>query len=226
MASRGHSGGLAASTVAAAAVMDAAGFGLIFIETVGTGQSEDDLAFLRDEREFRNLRIVELPNGDFAHTVVRQLLFSTYQLGLYDQLQHSTDDDLAATAAKAVKEVAYHRDHAVKWTLRLGDGTRLSEEVALQEVVDGRNGVRPGVGRRLGHGGDVGHVGGQLGQDRQPAHRADAADHAAAGRADGGSRCRPGSASGRRWLERRAECPTRCRHQAAQAGSGRAAAAR
>jgi ring-1,2-phenylacetyl-CoA epoxidase subunit PaaC len=106
-------------------------------ERLGRGKSEDDLAFLRDEREFRNLRIVELPNGDFAHTVVRQLLFSTYQLGLYDHLQHSSDDDLAATAAKAVKEVAYHRDHAVKWTLRLGDGTDESHRrsaAALNEL--------------------------------------------------------------------------------------------
>lgn len=103
-------------------------------QRLGDGQTEDDLAFLRDEREFRNLRVVELPNGDFAHTIVRQLLFSTYQLGLYHQLQHSSDEDLAAVAAKAVKEVAYHRDHAVKWTLRLGDGTEESHrriEVAL-----------------------------------------------------------------------------------------------
>jgi ring-1,2-phenylacetyl-CoA epoxidase subunit PaaC len=104
---------------------------------IGHGQGEDDLAFLRDEREFRNLRIVELPNGDFAHTVMRQLLFSTYQLGLYDHLRDSSDDDLAATAAKAVKEVAYHRDHAVKWTLRLGDGTDESHRrsaAALDEL--------------------------------------------------------------------------------------------
>lgn len=92
-------------------------------EREGEGRTEDDLAFTRDERQFRNLRIVELPNGDFAHTIVRQLLFSTYQLALYAELQRSSDDDLAAVAAKAVKEVAYHRDHAVKWTLRLGDGT-------------------------------------------------------------------------------------------------------
>ncbi|MGH3429110.1 MAG: 1,2-phenylacetyl-CoA epoxidase subunit PaaC, partial [Mycobacteriales bacterium] len=89
----------------------------------GTQRSEDDLAFLRDERDFRNLRLVELPNGDFATTIIRQLFFSTYQLALYEQLQHSPDCDLAALSAKAVKEVSYHRDHAIKWTLRLGDGT-------------------------------------------------------------------------------------------------------
>jgi ring-1,2-phenylacetyl-CoA epoxidase subunit PaaC len=97
----------------------------------GEGSTEDDLAFLRSEREFRNLRIVEQPNGDFAGAVVRQLLFSTYQLELYGKLSASVDEDLAAVAAKAVKEVAYHRDHAVKWTLRLGDGTRYSRRRML-----------------------------------------------------------------------------------------------
>ena len=88
-----------------------------------TGQSEDDLAYLREEREFTNLQIVEHPNEDFAVTIARQLVFSTYQLGLYERLQRSTDETLAAIAAKAVKEVDYHRDHATQWTLRLGDGT-------------------------------------------------------------------------------------------------------
>jgi ring-1,2-phenylacetyl-CoA epoxidase subunit PaaC len=92
-------------------------------EREGDGRTEDDFAFLRNERELRNLRLVEQPNGDFAATIVRQLLFSTYQLALYAELTSSTDADIAAVASKAVKEVAYHRDHAVKWTLRLGDGT-------------------------------------------------------------------------------------------------------
>ena len=103
----------------------------------GDGRTEDDLAFLRDERQFRNLRIVEQLNGDFAHTIVRQLLFSTYQLELYAELQHSSDEGLAAVAAKAAKEVTYHRDHAVKWTLRLGDGTDASQgrmEAALERL--------------------------------------------------------------------------------------------
>jgi len=90
------------------------------------GRSEDDLAFLRDEREFTNLQIVEHPNEDFAVTIARQLVFSTYQLGLYERLQHSSDETLAGIAAKAVKEVDYHRDHATQWTLRLGDGTEES----------------------------------------------------------------------------------------------------
>lgn len=99
------------------------------------GRTEDDLAYLRDEPEFRNVTLVELPNGDFAATIARQLLFSTYQRGLYDALRDSADPTLAALAAKAVKEVAYHREHAVLWTLRLGDGTeeshrRMAEGVA------------------------------------------------------------------------------------------------
>jgi ring-1,2-phenylacetyl-CoA epoxidase subunit PaaC len=100
----------------------------------GQGRSEDELAYLRSEREFRNLLIVEQPNRDFAHTVVRHLLFSTYQLGLYENLCASADEDLAAVAGKAVKEVAYHRDHAAKWTLRLGDGTHDSRRRMLDAL--------------------------------------------------------------------------------------------
>jgi ring-1,2-phenylacetyl-CoA epoxidase subunit PaaC len=90
------------------------------------GRTEDDLAYLRHEREFANLQIVEQPNGDFAVTIARQLLFSTYQLALYERLAASSDPVLAGIAAKAGKEVAYHRDHATQWTLRLGDGTEES----------------------------------------------------------------------------------------------------
>jgi ring-1,2-phenylacetyl-CoA epoxidase subunit PaaC len=95
-------------------------------EVEGAGRSEDDLAFLRSEREFLNLQIVERPNEDFAVTIARQLVFSTYQLALYSRLEHSVDETIAAVAAKAVKEVDYHRDHATQWVLRLGDGTEES----------------------------------------------------------------------------------------------------
>jgi len=94
----------------------------------GHGRGEDDLAFGRDEREFLNCLLVEQPNGDFAQTIGRQLLFSTYQLALYGALTKSSDKVLAGVAAKAVKEVAYHRDHATKWTIRLGDGTPESHD--------------------------------------------------------------------------------------------------
>jgi ring-1,2-phenylacetyl-CoA epoxidase subunit PaaC len=89
----------------------------------GEGRDEDDLAYLREERDFLNVQLVELPNGDFAVSMARLLVFSAYQLELYRGLAGSRDETLAAVAAKAVKEVAYHRDHASEWVLRLGDGT-------------------------------------------------------------------------------------------------------
>jgi ring-1,2-phenylacetyl-CoA epoxidase subunit PaaC len=92
------------------------------------GKSEDDLAFLREERRFTNVQLVELDNGDFAVTMVRQLLFSAYQYELYRTLESSVDSQLAAIAGKAVKEVAYHVEHAGSWVLRLGDGTELSHQ--------------------------------------------------------------------------------------------------
>ena len=97
-------------------------------ELDGTGRSEDAHAFQRDERDFVNCLLVEQENGDFAVTVARQLLFSTYQLETWRALGGSTDRQVAAIAAKAVKEVTYHLDHATQWTLRLGDGTAESHE--------------------------------------------------------------------------------------------------
>lgn len=106
-------------------------------EVEGAGRTEDDLAYLRDERDFWNLQIVEQPNVDFAVTIARQLLVSTFQQAMYAGLTRSTDPTLAAVAGKAVKEVAYHRDHAVNWTLRLGDGTAESHrrmQAALERL--------------------------------------------------------------------------------------------
>ncbi len=94
----------------------------------GRGRDEDDLAYARDEREFRNVQLVEIPGGDFAVTMARQLVFAAYQHELYSALLGSSDDTLAGLAGKAVKEVSYHRDHAAQWVLRLGDGTELSHE--------------------------------------------------------------------------------------------------
>ncbi|MFF0340750.1 1,2-phenylacetyl-CoA epoxidase subunit PaaC [Kribbella sp. NPDC004875] len=87
------------------------------------GRTEDDLAYFRDEREFLNLQICELPNGDFGFAMARLLYFATYQQLLYDELRARGDETLAGVAGKAVKEVAYHVDHATQWVLRLGDGT-------------------------------------------------------------------------------------------------------
>jgi ring-1,2-phenylacetyl-CoA epoxidase subunit PaaC len=99
------------------------------------GRDEDALAYLRDERAFLNCQLVELPNGGFGFTVARMLVFSAYQYELYSRLASCTDATLAAIAAKAVKEVAYHRDHATQWTLRLGDGTDESHR-RMQQALD------------------------------------------------------------------------------------------
>lgn len=87
------------------------------------GRTEDELAYFRDEREFLNLQLCELPNGDFGFAMARLLYFATFQHLLYDELRFCADETLAGVAGKAVKEVAYHVDHATQWVLRLGDGT-------------------------------------------------------------------------------------------------------
>ena len=89
-------------------------------------KTEDDLAYFRDEPEFTNAQLFEQPNGDFAHTIARQFIAAHYQFELYRRLASSADATLAAIAAKAVKEVDYHRDHAVQWVLRLALGTEES----------------------------------------------------------------------------------------------------
>lgn len=89
----------------------------------GTAKSEDDLAYFRREHEFRSAHLFEQPNGDFAVTIARQFVVSYYQFELYRRLTESTDETLAAIAAKAVKEVDYHRDHSAQWILRLAGGT-------------------------------------------------------------------------------------------------------
>ncbi|MGH3760399.1 1,2-phenylacetyl-CoA epoxidase subunit PaaC [Actinophytocola sp.] len=102
-------------------------------EVEGAGRDEDALAYLRDEHEFRNVRLVEIDcgpgaGGDFATTIARLLVFSTWRLAVLSQLAASVDPVLAAVAAKGVKELAYHRDHAAQWTLRLAGGTEHSRE--------------------------------------------------------------------------------------------------
>ncbi|MGP4018966.1 1,2-phenylacetyl-CoA epoxidase subunit PaaC [Saccharopolyspora sp. 5N708] len=92
----------------------------------GSGRGEDELAYFRDEREYRNVRLVELPGGDFAQTIARLLVLATWRLALFARLAESRDPVLAAIAAKGVKELAYHREYAAQWTTRLGDGTELS----------------------------------------------------------------------------------------------------
>ncbi|WP_151081774.1 1,2-phenylacetyl-CoA epoxidase subunit PaaC [Nocardioides cynanchi] len=104
-------------------------------ELEGDGRSEDDLAYLRDEREFRNVKLVERPMTDFGVAMARLLVVATWQAHLYDALRASSDEVLAGVAGKAVKEVDYHVDHASHWVLRLGDGTDESH-VRMQAALD------------------------------------------------------------------------------------------
>jgi ring-1,2-phenylacetyl-CoA epoxidase subunit PaaC len=96
--------------------------------------TEDSLAYLRTEREFKNCLLAEQPNGDWAQTVLRQFFFSTYQFLLYEKLQHSDDEQLAAIAAKALKEVTYHLRWSSEWVIRLGDGTEESHQRMLKAI--------------------------------------------------------------------------------------------
>lgn len=89
----------------------------------GEGRDEDQLAFLRTEQHYRNMTLCELPNEDFARTVMRNFLFGSFQVLLWDRLSGSGDSGLAAIAAKSLKEARYHQQHAGDWVIRLGDGT-------------------------------------------------------------------------------------------------------
>ncbi len=101
----------------------------------GRGRDEDQLAFLRDAGEFRNLLLVERPNGDYAHTMVRQFYFDAWHLPLLEALGSSSDPGLRDIAAKAVKEVAYHLQRSRDWVVRLGDGTEESHR-RMQAAAD------------------------------------------------------------------------------------------
>ncbi len=105
--------------------LDQLGHARSFLSYAGglDGRSEDDLAYFRREHEFRSLELFEQPNGDFALTIARQFVVSYYQFELYRRLADSADATLAGIAAKAVKEVDYHRDHSAQWVLRLALGT-------------------------------------------------------------------------------------------------------
>jgi ring-1,2-phenylacetyl-CoA epoxidase subunit PaaC len=94
----------------------------------GSQRTEDDYAFGRGEREFRNVRLAEVSDADFAGLVARLLVFSTWRLALLTRLRSSADPVVAAVAAKGVQELTYHRDYAAQWVIRLGDGTEYSRE--------------------------------------------------------------------------------------------------
>jgi ring-1,2-phenylacetyl-CoA epoxidase subunit PaaC len=101
----------------------------------GAGRSEDDIAYLRSDRQYTNCLLVERPNNDFAHTMLRQLYFAAFMQPFWEAVAEGTDDTLVGIAGKAVKEVSYHIRHAGEWVVRLGDGTdesaeRMSDAVA------------------------------------------------------------------------------------------------
>lgn len=103
----------------------------------GAGHDEDQLAFLREERDYRNVTLVELPRGDFAFTMLRNVVMATFFRQLWEQLTHSGDEELAAIAGKAIKEARYHQQHAADWVVRLALGTdesRRHMETALADL--------------------------------------------------------------------------------------------
>lgn len=100
------------------------------------GRSEDDLAYLRMERQYTNVKLMELPNGDYAHTMARSFLFDAYHLPLMQALLKSGDEQLAAIAGKAVKEATYHLRASSEWMIRFGDGTEESHQRAQAALND------------------------------------------------------------------------------------------
>ncbi|WP_130626073.1 1,2-phenylacetyl-CoA epoxidase subunit PaaC [Enterobacter sp. A8] len=103
-------------------------------EREGQGD-EDTLAFGRDERQFHNLLLAEQPNGNFADTIARQYLMDAWNVALYERLIHSSDSQLAAIAAKAIKEARYHLRFSRGWLVRLGDGSETSSQ-KMQQAID------------------------------------------------------------------------------------------
>lgn len=103
-------------------------------ELKADGSTEDSLAYLRDNREFKNCLLVEQPNGDWAKTILRQFLFSAFQSFLYQELQNTQDAQLAAIAEKSLKEVNYHLRWSSEWVIRLGDGTEESHKRMVQAI--------------------------------------------------------------------------------------------
>ena len=104
-------------------------------ELEGEGRNEDQIAFLRDAWDFRNVLLVEQPNQDWAYTITRQFYFDAFNYYFHRALTQSTDSHLAAIAEKSLKEVTYHLRYSSEWMIRLGDGTDLSHQ-KMQAAVD------------------------------------------------------------------------------------------
>jgi ring-1,2-phenylacetyl-CoA epoxidase subunit PaaC len=124
-------------TALANIALDLLGQARLLLSRAGTvlGRTEDQLAFFRDEHEFRNVRLVEGADRDFAELVGRLLVFSTWRLALFERLARNADPVLAAIAGKGVKEITYHRDYAAQWVVRLGDGTEVSHRTMQDALV-------------------------------------------------------------------------------------------
>ena len=120
--------------------LDYVGQAINFLKLAGEieseGRSENDLAYFRDALDYKNLMLVEQPKGDFGYTVARQFLFDVYSFYLLEALQKSTLENLAAIAAKSLKEVRYHLRHSSQWVLRLGDGTEESHQRIQNAIND------------------------------------------------------------------------------------------
>ncbi len=108
----------------------------------GKGKTEDDYAYFRDEREFKNFLLVEQPNGDWAHTIMRQFFYDNFMQLVYTKLLNSSDNQIAAIASKAIKEVNYHLKFSSEWIIRMGDGTDESH----QRVQEAANNLREFTG--------------------------------------------------------------------------------
>ena len=102
---------------------------------IGNDATEDSLAYLRKENEFKNCLLVEQPKGDWAQTILRQFFFSQYQYLLFQQIQNSKNEQLAAIAEKSLKEITYHLRWSSEWVIRLGDGTEESHN-RMQKAID------------------------------------------------------------------------------------------
>ncbi len=105
-------------------------------EIAGGEATPDSIAFLRDADEYRNLQLVELPNGNFADTILRSFIFDSFNVLLHEALTQSSDERIAAIASRAVKEIRYHKRYSKNWLLRLGDGTEESHSKAQKALDD------------------------------------------------------------------------------------------
>lgn len=126
---------IAISNIALDLIGQARNFYQYAAELRGNNATEDSLAYLRDVTDFRNCLLSELPNGDWAQTILRQFFFSVYQYLLYGRLQSSNDLQLAAIAEKSSKEVTYHLRWSSEWVIRLGDGTEESKR-RMENAID------------------------------------------------------------------------------------------